>query len=300
MRMIFAQKLTELARKDNDICIVTPDMGYSILDCFEKEFPERFFNVGIAEQNAVSLAAGLALSGKKPYVYSIIPFSTMRCFEQIRVDVAYMRTNVKIVGVGAGFEYGSAGYTHQGVEDLSVMRCLPGMTIVAPGDNREMENLLPQLSSYKGPAYIRIGRHNRGTINTTEKIQLGKASIIEQGEDIAVIATSNMLPIAYDYAQQLKKKGTAPMLISMHTVKPVDKECIVKLIDGGYAIYTFEEHTVVGGLGSAVAEIIAESGRAVKFKRIGIQDEYSHVVGSAQYIREQFKLDLKGVAEQCH
>lgn len=292
MRMIFAQKLTELARKDKDICIVTPDMGYSILDCFEKEFPERFFNVGIAEQNAVSLAAGLALSGKKPYVYSIIPFSTMRCFEQVRVDVAYMNVNVKIVGVGAGFEYGSAGYTHQGVEDLSVMRCLPGMTVVAPGDNREMEELLPQLATYKGPAYIRIGRHNRGIINNTEKIELGKASIIEQGEDIALIATSNMLPSAYDYAQKLKKEGRNPYLISIHTVKPIDRNLILSLIDKGVEINTFEEHTIVGGLGSAVAEIIAESGKAVKFRRYGIPDVFSHYVGNQYYIKDQFGLNF--------
>jgi len=292
MRMVFAQKLTELARKDKDICIITPDMGYSILDCFEKEFPDRFFNVGIAEQNGLSLAAGLALSGKKPYFYSIIPFSTMRCFEQVRVDIAYMRANVKVIGVGAGFEYGSAGYTHQGVEDLSVMRCLPGMTVVAPGDNREMEELLPQIADYKGPAYIRIGRHNRGTINTAEKIKLGKASIIEQGEDIALIATSNMLPGAYDYAQKLKKEGRRPYLISMHTVKPLDVPLVLSLIDKGVEICTFEEHTIVGGLGSAVAEVIAESGRTVKFKRYGIPDVFSHYVGNQYYIKEQFGLNF--------
>lgn len=197
MRMVFAQTLTELARQDKDICIVTPDMGYSILDCFEKEFPDRFFNVGIAEQNAVSMAAGLALSGKKPYVYSIIPFVTMRCFEQIRVDVAYMNTNVKLVGVGAGFEYGSAGYTHQGVEDLSVMRCLPNMIVCGAGDNREMEEIVKQSAQIKTPMYMRIGRHNCGILNQTDNIEIGKASVLEQGEDIALIAVSNMLPGAF-------------------------------------------------------------------------------------------------------
>lgn len=292
MRMVFAQTLTELARQDKDICIVTPDMGYSILDCFEKEFPDRFFNVGIAEQNAVSVAAGLALSGKKPYVYSIIPFVTMRCFEQIRVDVAYMNTNVKLVGVGAGFEYGSAGYTHQGVEDLSVMRCLPNMIVCGAGDNREMEEIVKQSAQIKTPMYMRIGRHNRGILNRCDTITVGKASVLEKGEDIALIAVSNMLPSAVDYAETLKKNGRKPYIISMHTVKPIDKDLMLDLINKGVEINTFEEHTIVGGLGSAVAEIIAESGKGVKFKRFGIPDVFSHYVGNQYYIKDKFGLNF--------
>lgn len=292
MRMVFAETLTKLAREDKDICIVTPDMGYSILDVFEKEFPDRFFNVGIAEQNAVSVAAGLALSGKKPYVYSIIPFVTMRCFEQIRVDVAYMNTNVKLVGVGAGFEYGSAGYTHQGVEDLSVMRCLPNMIVCGAGDNREIEEITKQSVEIDKPMYIRIGRHNRGIFNHCDEIKIGKASVLEQGEDIALIATSNMLPGAFDYAEKLKKQGRKPYIISMHTVKPIDKEVILNLVNKGVEINTFEEHTIVGGLGTAVAEVIAESGKGVKFKRFGIPDVFSHYVGNQYYIKDQFGLNF--------
>lgn len=292
MRMVFAQTLTELARKDKDICIVTPDMGYSVLDCFENEFPDRFFNVGIAEQNAVSMAAGLALSGKKVYVYSIIPFVTMRCFEQIRVDVAYMNTNVKLIGVGAGFEYGTAGYTHQGVEDLSVMRCLPNMIVCGPGDNHEMEEITKQSTAINKPMYIRIGRHNRGILNHNNQITIGKASILETGEDIALISTSNMLPSVFDYAEKLKKRGRKPYIISMHTVKPLDKEVIINLIDKGIEINTFEEHTVIGGLGSAVAEVIAESGKSVKFKRYGIPDVFSHYIGNQYYIKDQFGLNF--------
>lgn len=292
MRMVFAQTLTELARQDKDICIVTPDMGYSVLDCFEKEFPDRFFNVGIAEQNAVAMAAGLALAGKKPYVYSIIPFVTMRCFEQIRVDVAYMNTNVKLIGVGAGFEYGAAGYTHQGVEDLSVMRCLPNMIVCGPGDNHEMEEITKQSVEMKKPMYIRIGRHNRGILNNNDKIEIGKASILEQGEDIALIAISNMLPSVFDYAEKLKAQGRKPYIISMHTVKPLDKDLILDLINRNVEINTFEEHTIVGGLGSAVAEVIAESGKAVKFKRFGIPDVFSHYIGNQYYIKDKFGLNF--------
>ena len=298
MRMVFADTLLELAKQDERICLITPDMGYGILDKFQKTFPKRYFNLGITEQNCMSVASGMALNGLKPYVYSIIPFVVHRCLEQIRVDVSYMNTDVKIIGVGSGFEYGAAGATHHGTEDISMMRALPNMTICAPGDNYEMAEIAKLTAKTKDPTYIRIGRHNHGILNHN-KIELSKASIIEQGKEIALIATGNMLPVAYDFAQELKKENINPTLISMHTIKPIDKECILKLINDGYKIYTFEEHTIIGGLGSAVAEIIAESGQKTTFKRIGINDKYSHVVGSAQYIREQFKLDIKGVIEQC-
>lgn len=299
MRMIFADTLIELAKQDERICLITPDMGYGILDKFQKTFPNRYFNLGITEQNCMSVASGMALAGLKPYVYSIIPFVVHRCIEQIRVDVSYMNTDVKIIGVGSGFEYGSAGATHHGTEDISLMRALPNMTICAPGDNYEMAEITKLTAKTKNPTYIRIGRHNHDRMNFNKNIEIGKASIIEEGKDIALIATGNMLPVAYDYAQYLKIKGTAPMLVSMHTIKPIDKECILNLINKNYKIYTFEEHNIIGGLGSAVAEIIAESKKAVEFKRIGINDEYSHVVGSPQYIRKHFKLDLEGVKELC-
>ena len=298
MRMVFAETLTELAKNDERICLITPDMGYGILDKFQQTFPDRYFNLGITEQNCMSVAAGMALAGMKPYVYSIIPFVVHRCIEQIRVDVSYMNTDVKIIGVGSGFEYGAAGATHHGTEDVSMLRPLPNIDIYAPGDNYEMVEIAKLTAQNNHPTYIRIGRHNHPNMNSWE-IKLGKASIIEKGEDIALIATGNMLPIAYDFGQELKKEGKKPTIISMHTIKPIDKDCILDLVNKGYKIYTFEEHTIIGGLGSAVAEVIAESGKAAEFKRIGINDEYSHVVGSANYIREHFKLDLKGVMEQC-
>jgi len=269
-------------------------MGYGILDKFREVFPDRFFNTGINEQLSMSMAAGMALAGKKPFVYSIIPFVTMRCFEQIRVDVAYMNLNVKIVGVGAGFEYGACGATHHGTEDMSVLRALPNMTICAPGDNREMEFIAKDSLNMKTPLYIRIGRHNGGIMNNNETIKIGKASIIEEGEDIALISTGNMLPDAKAYAEKLKKEGRKPYLISMHTVKPIDKDLVNSLINKGVEINTFEEHTIVGGLGSAVAELIAESGKGIKFKRFGIPDEFSHYVGCQRFIKSKFGIDFLG------
>jgi len=289
MRKTFINTLIDLARKDKDIVLITPDMGFSVLEPFFDEFPERAINCGIAEQNAVSIASGLALMGKKPYVYTIIPFLVERAFEQVKLDVAYMNTNVKLVGIGAGFTYGAAGATHHAIEDISLMRTLPNMTVCCPGDNNEAEQIIRKTVNNDKPMYIRIGRHNRGIFDNN-MIEVGKASIIEEGKDIAVISTSNMLPDAYDYCQKLKSEGRKPYLISMHTIKPLDKECLLSLINKRVEIHTLEEHSIIGGLGSAVAEVIAESGKGIKFKRIGIPDEFSHYIGSQKYIKKQFGL----------
>lgn len=289
MRKIFINTLIELARKDKDIILITPDMGFSVLEPFFEEFPDRSINCGIAEQNAVSIASGLALMGKKPYVYTIIPFLVGRAYEQVRLDVAYMNTNVKLVGIGAGFTYGAAGATHHAIEDIGLMRGLPNMTVCCPGDNNEAEQIIRASVENNKPMYIRIGRHNRGVFNIS-KIKIGKASVIEKGEDIAVITTSNMLPEGFDYCNNLKKQGKKPYLISMHTIKPLDKNIILELVEKGVAIHTLEEHSIIGGLGSSVAEVIAESGKGITFKRIGISDEFSHYIGSQKYIKKQFDL----------
>ena len=289
MRKTFITTLIDLAHQDKDIVLITPDMGVSVLEPFFEAFPERSFNAGIAEQNAVSMAGGLALMGKKPYVYTIIPFLVERAFEQVRLDVAYMNTNVKLVGIGAGFTYGAAGATHHAIEDISLMRSLPNMTVCCPVDNKEAEQIIRQTAQTTKPTYIRIGRHNRGIFDNNQ-IEIGKASIIEKGEDIAVIATSNMLPDAAYYCKQLKQQGRKPYLISMHTIKPLDKETLLELIQKGVEIHTMEEHSIIGGLGSAVAEVIAESGKGIKFKRIGVPDAFSHYIGSQKYIKKQFGL----------
>lgn len=289
MRKTFINTLIDLAEKDKDIVLITPDMGFSVLEPFFEEFPDRAINCGIAEQNAVSIASGLALMGKKPYVYTIIPFLVERAFEQVRLDVAYMNTNVKLIGIGAGFTYGAAGATHHAIEDISLMRTLPNMTVCCPGDNNEAEQIIRQsVNNYK-PMYIRIGRHNRGIFDNN-KLEIGKASIIEKGEDIAIISTSNMLPDAAYYCEQLKAQGRKPYLISMHTIKPLDKDLILDLVDKNVEIQTMEEHSIIGGLGSAVAEVIAESGKGTKFKRIGVPDAFSHYIGNQKFIKKQFGL----------
>lgn len=289
MRKTFIDSLIKLANTDKDIMLITPDMGFSVLEPFFEAFPNRAINCGIAEQNAISMAAGLALMGKKPYVYTIIPFLIGRAFEQIKLDIAYMETNVKLIGIGAGFTYGASGATHHAIEDIALMRATPNMIVCCPGDNNEAKQIVGESAKIHKPMYIRIGRHNRGIFNNN-KIEIGKASIIEKGDDIAIISTSNMLPDAFDYCNTLKNKGHKPYLISMHTIKPFDKQCILSLIEKGVEIQTLEEHNIIGGLGSAVAEVIAESGKGIKFKRIGIPDKFSHYIGSQQFIKKQFGL----------
>lgn len=293
MRNTFINCLVEQARIDDRIFVITPDLGFSVLEGFAEEFPDRFLNVGIAEQNAVAVAAGLALSGKLVYVYSIIPFVTMRCFEQIRVDVAYMNTNVRLVGVGAGLSYGPAGATHHAIEDIAIMRALPNMTICCPGDPIEVRELTRRSFEYNGPMYIRIAKNKEPKIHPENiSISIGKAIKVEDGKDVAIITTSNMLEQGAKWAKEYKQEGKSVALISMPTIKPFDNQCILDLIKKRIPIVTLEEHNIIGGLGSAVAEVIAESGQIVPFKRVAIQDVYSHYVGSQQFLRNKLKLEI--------
>lgn len=299
MRNTFIKTLVEQARIDNRIFVITPDLGFSVLEPFRDEFPERFLNVGIAEQNAVCIASGLALSGYIVYVYSIIPFVTMRCFEQIRLDAAYMNTNIRLVGVGAGFSYGAQGATHHSIEDIAIMRVLPNMAVCCPGDPIEVRALTKESFQHQGPMYIRLAKNGEANIHAPEtKIQLGKAVSVTQGNDLALITTSNMLEQGRQWVKEWSEKGINAELISMHTIKPLDVGKINEIIKARKPIVTLEEHSIIGGLGSAVAEIVADSSSGIKFKRVAIPDKYSHTVGHQQHLRKHFgidKFDLKEI-----
>ncbi len=291
MRTAFINCITDQARVDDRIYLITPDMGYSVLEPFREEFPDRFLNVGIAEQNAIGVAAGLALSGKVVYVYSIIPFITMRCFEQVRIDLAYMNANVRLVGVGAGLSYGPAGATHHAIEDIAIMRALPSMTVCCPGDPIEVRELVKGSFNYKGPIYLRLGKNGEPNIHRDEtRIAIGKAVRVTEGNDLLLITTSNMLEQGKQWADDLSQDGTQTTLLSMPTIKPLDSQAVRPFLERGMPIVTLEEHSIIGGLGSAIAEVIAESGQTVPFRRIGIPDQYAHIVGSQQYLRKAFGL----------
>jgi len=297
MRSTVINCLIERARVDERIYLVNPDVGFSVLEKFRDEFPDRYLNVGIAEQNAIGVAAGLALSGKIPYVYSMIPFVTMRCFEQVRVDLAYMKTNVRLLGLGAGLTYGPAGATHHAIEDIAIMRALPNMTVCCPGDPIEAKSLIEQSFDYDGPIYFRLGKNGEPNIHPAgTTVGIGKAVQIAEGTDAALITTSNMLEQGKRWVENWAHEGIQVTLLSMPTIKPFDIAAIVQLVEQGLPIITLEEHNIIGGLGSAVAEVIAESGKGVKFKRIAIPDTYSHYVGGQEFLREKFGLNCFDVA----
>ena len=285
--------LLQRARIDERIYLITPDLGFSVLEKFAHEFPERFLNVGIAEQNAVGVAAGLALSGKVVYVYSIIPFITMRCFEQVRVDVAYMNTKVRLVGVGAGLSYGPAGATHHAIEDIAIMRALPNMTVCCPGDPVEAREIVNQSFEFDGPMYIRLGKNGENWVHAdTLHFSIGESIMVREGTDFIIITTSNMLEQGAELVEWCKKQGKSIALLSVPTVKPLDVPKILQIIARKIPIVTLEEHSIIGGLGSAVAEVIAESGERTTFQMIGIRDEYFHCVGSQQFLRQKLQKDI--------
>lgn len=289
MRKTFINTLVNLAREDKNIWLLTPDMGFSILEVFFNEFPERAINTGIAEQNAMTVAAGLALAGKKVYVYSIIPFVTMRCFEQVRDDVCYMNNNVKIIGVGAGFAYGSAGATHHAIEDIAIMRALPNMQVYTPADCFETEEIIKQTAANNAPAYIRLGNKNAANLPNVP-LKLGKARILAEGKDSAVIFSGDIADQALLLSEKLKQEGKTPYLISMPSLKPVDSDIIKLLAEKGIDIYSLEEHNIYGGLAGAISECLALIDKKIKFTPLAVPDKFSHFVGNRSFIRQKMNI----------
>ena len=291
MRTAFINTLTELAEKDKKIYLLTGDLGFSVFENFAQRFPERFLNCGVAEQNMMGVAAGLALSGKKPYVYSIIPFVTMRCLEQIRNDVCYQNLDVKIIGVGAGFSYGPLGATHHAIEDIGILRALPNMTVLSPGDPIETKQLILKSYLTKNPTYLRLTKGGEKVIHyENANIKIGKPFTLKKGKDGVLIVNGVFLGIGKNLVEKLEKMGYNFKLISMPTLKPIDKKALFNEIKGEKLIFTLEEHNIIGGLGSAISEILLESSYDGLFKRMGIPDQYPHAVGGADYLRRKFAL----------
>lgn len=288
MRNLFLQTLLEEAKHDERIWLITPDLGYAVLEPFAQAFPERFINTGIMEQAAVGIAAGLALSGKIPYVYSIAPFVTSRPFEQVKVDCAYMNTNVRLIGVGGGFAYGPAGATHHSLDDLAIMRTLPNMAVTAPGDLTETEELVRYSVRHQGPLFMRLNR--RGEPRYAHSVEFGKLATLLDGNDFAIIATSAMLKDAYEAALQFQQEGIHPLVLSAHTIKPFDEEKVAELARRQLPIITVEEHNIIGGLFSAVAETLVKHGLNTKVLPIAVPDKFSHFVGGQDYIKERMGL----------
>jgi len=299
MRKAFYNCLEEIARKDKNVFFLTGNLGFKFFDSIRKNCPEQFIDVGVAEANMISIASGLALSGKNVYCYSIIPFLTMRAYEQVRVDIAYHNLNVKLVGMGAGFTYGFEGYTHFGIEDMALMRAIPNMHIIAP-DTVNNAIQAAQLSyDYRFPLYIRLGRagiNNRS--GRTYNLEIGIGMLLAEGKDIALIAIGNMVEPAWHAVETLKKHGISATLVNMHTLKPLDVKIIKQCMSVHKAIFTIEEHSIIGGLGSSVAEVLAENSYGGIFKRIGIPEVLdSNVIGTADYLWQHYGLNAEGISK---
>ncbi len=296
MRTTFIKNLTKIAAENKNIFLLTGDLGFSVLEEFAAKFPERFFNVGVAEQAAVGIAAGLALAGKQPFFYSIIPFVTMRPFEQIRNDICYQNLNVKLVGVGAGLSYGKYGPTHHAVTDIAVMRALPNMIVIAPGDPIEIKLALKKIIEHPGPVYLRIGKKGEPIIHKQEfDFQIGKGIILSDGSDITIFATGNMLETAKNVADKLNEQGISVRLVSMPTIKPIDSELIVESANCTKILFSLEEHSVIGGFGSAIAEVLVGLDKRPPLKILGIKDKFVKEVGSQNYLRDLHELSEKKV-----
>ena len=299
MRNAFINTLIELAERDKNIYLLTGDLGFSVLEKFAQKFPERFINCGVAEQNMMGVAAGLALAGKKVYVYSIIPFVTMRCFEQIRNDVCYQNLDVKIIGIGSGLAYGSLGATHHAIEDMAILRALPNMTVLSPADPVEAKELILKSYQTKNPTYLRLNKSGEKILyNQKPEIEIGKPSILKEGENGAIIATGILVSLGMEIIEKLKEKGYNFKLISLHTLKPIDRDALLKELANAKLIFTLEEHNIIGGLGSAVAEILMEAGYKGFFKRIGILDKYLSEIGETQYLRAKHGLATEEILKQ--
>ncbi|MCM8787217.1 MAG: hypothetical protein NC935_04095 [Candidatus Omnitrophica bacterium] len=299
MRNAFINTLEKEANKNRNILLLTGDLGFTVFENFQKKFSKRFFNMGVAEANMMSIAAGLALSGKIPFVYSIAPFIALRAYEQIRNDVCMHNANVKIIGVGGGLVYTHAGPTHHIAEDLAVMRVLPKMTVIAPIDPIEVRLAIPQILKKKGPAYLRLAKKGEPHLHQGKiKFEIGKGIIIKKGKDICLITCG---PIAYNTLKAaflLDKEKISTAVVSMHTIKPLDTNLLENLTKKYKAIFTVEEHSVIGGLGGAVAEFLAENLRKnLIFKRIGLNDCFCHEIGDYDFLRKIYNLSAQKIAK---
>lgn len=300
MRDTFVRTLIDLAKEDKNIELITGDLGFGVLKPFWEQLPDQFTNIGIAEQNMTTVAAGMALEGKTVFTYSIGNFPTLRCLEQIRNDCAYHKANVKIVCIGGGFVYGALGMSHQATEDLAILRALPDVVVMAPADLVEAEEATKAIAAYPGTCYLRLGRGGEKRIHEKiDNFQIGKSIKVKEGKDIVIFSTGAIFEEVNEAYEILKEKGYSPAIYTFPTVKPIDREVIDECSEKFDLIVTCEEHNIIGGFGGAVAEVIAEKrNRKAALLRIGLNDTYATIVGNQKYLREQYSLSAKKIAER--
>jgi transketolase len=295
-RNAYGEALVTLGDIYPNLVVLDADLSKSTKTIlFAKKFPERFFEMGIAEANMMTTAAGLASCGKLPFASTFAVFATGRVYDQIRMDIAYSKANVKIFATHGGISVGKDGASHQMIEDIALMRVLPNMTVLAPSDYTQTSKIVELMAQHEGPMYARIGRADAPVIYTqdyVEQMEIGRGMIVEEGSDATIIATGTMVDPALDARQNLLKKGIHARVIDMHTIKPLDEHLVQKCAKETGAIITVEEHSIIGGLGSAVAEIFAEHRLGVPFARMGIRDMFCES-GDPADLLEKYGLNAK-------
>jgi transketolase len=301
MRNAFADELTKLGNEDARIVMLSGDIGNRLFDKFRDKHPARFFNCGVAEANMMGVAAGMAMNGLRPVAYTITPFVTTRCLEQIRTDVCYHEAPVTIVSVGGGLAYSGLGPTHHACEDISFLRALPNMVVICPGDAHEVRAALRASMQQDRPVYIRMGKKGEPVVHPgpISDFAIGKAITVQAGSDVCLLSTGNMLPEAVEAGHKLKEHGISAEVVSFHTVKPLDEDCLRKAFAKFRLVATLEEHSLIGGFGAAVSEWLTDTGtQPKKFLRFGTPDAFFKKSGEQEYAREVLGLTGHQIAEK--
>lgn len=298
MRNTFAKVVTDLARVRKDVCLLSGDIGNRMFDDFKNTANKRFLNCGIAEANMMSVAAGMALSGLRPFVYTITPFTTTRCLEQIRIGVGYHKAPVIIVGTGSGLSYAELGPTHHSLDDIAILRAVPEINICAPADSNELSEQIYEALQDDVPTYIRIGKKGEPQLHHhSGKLGIGRAHFLKDGSDVAILGIGPILGEAIKAAKELSSLGISAAVVSMGSVKPLDTQFLNELASQYSHWISIEEHSVIGGLGSSLLEWISVNCKSeVNLRRLGVPDAFLSKLGNQEYMRTQLCLDSVGIS----
>lgn len=299
MRDAMLVSLTKAAERDPNVMLLTADLGYGVFEKFEERFPKQYLNIGVAEQNMIGVASGLALEGKIIFIYSIGNFPTLRCLEQIRNDACYHNLNINIIASGGGFSYGGLGMSHHATEDIAIMRSLPGVTVFTPCTSWESGEIVSKAVELKGVSYIRLDKSVAEETVKDRTFTVGKAHRLRDGDDFSIIVSGGIAEEALVAAEILEKQKIKCRVVSMSTIKPIDTEEILSACNETKGILTLEENNIVGGLSSAISEVCIDNGSLPKAMiRMGMKDEYSVVVGTQKYLRKHFGLDSDSIINE--
>jgi len=300
MRAAFAQEMEKLAAEDSRVVLLSGDIGNRMFDTYKEQFPDHFYNCGVAEANMTGIAAGMALCGLRPVTYTITAFNTLRCLEQIRIDACYQNLPVIIVGVGGGLSYASLNATHHALEDIACLRVIPNMTVICPGDAWEVRAALRAAIEIEGPVYIRMAKKNEPLVHkNSPDFTIGKGIVIRTGTDVCILNAGSLLPSAMEVAEILKGKGISVQVVSLHTVKPLDEELLYDVFKKFTHVFTLEEHSIMGGLGGSVAEWLSDHNDfKARLTRIGTSDTFMVEAGGQEHARHFFGISKEQIVER--